>query len=459
MNHNKNIIIIGCGAGGGTAAQLARKTDRKSSITVFEKGKYPQYSKCGLPYAISGIIPKMDNLIEFSEEWFKKANIDLLLETTVEKIDTNNQIVIVKKENEIIEKPYDSLVICTGAKPYFPPIKNTEINGKLVDCVYTLRTLDDAKRISSVIKKGENASIIGAGLIGLEMADNLYKKGMNVTIVEMLPHILPNTFEEDMSKIVYDKISNYIKIFTNHLATEIESKDGRIKKIFIKNNETGEEIKIDTDLLIIATGCKPDISLAKDIGCKIGKTGRIIVNEKSETSVKNIYAAGDCTEYLDFVTKKPVPIGLGSIVVRQGIAAGINAAGGNYNLPHGVLQTCTSEFFEIEIAAVGPTIEMAKEIPTISGKFNGFSRPEYFPDGKQISIKVFAEERTGRIISAQAVGDKAAQRINTIACAILGGMDIDTFRKLETAYAPPIAPTLDAITLVCDIISMKLNRR
>ena len=142
-------------------------------------------------------------------------------------------------------------------------------------------------------------------------------------------------------------------------------------------------------LLIIAAGLKPNISLAKDAGCKIGKTGRIIVKRKSETSIKNIYAIGDCTEFYDIITKKPVPIGLGSIAVRQGIAAGINAAGGSYLLPDGVLQTCTSEFFGIEIASVGSNVEAYS---TISGKYNGLSLPHYFPGGKPISIKVFIDE-------------------------------------------------------------------
>jgi len=459
LSENGDIVIIGCGAGGGTAAQFARKTDRKSSITVFEKGKYPQYSKCGLPYAISGTIPKINDLIEFSEEWFKNANIDLLLGTTVEKIDVDNQIVCAKKGNVEIEKLYGSLIICTGARPILPPIKNLDDNGRLVDGVHVVRTIDDAEKISSLVKKGGSATIVGAGLIGLEMADNLCKKEMNVTVIEMLPQILPNTLDEDMSKIVHDEISKNVELFINHLATKIESKNGKISKAFIKNNETGEEQNIDTDLLIIATGCKPEVSLAKNVGCKIGETGGIIVNEKSETSVKNIYAAGDCTEYLDFVTKKPVPIGLGSIAIRQGIAAGINAAGGDYRLPKGVLQTCTSEFFGLEIAAVGSTINCMEDISVVSGKFNGFSLPEYFPGGKPITVKLTVDEKTGLILSAQAIGDNAAQRINTFACAILGGMNVENFRKLETAYAPPIAPTLDAVTLVCDIISMKLNRK
>ena len=459
MSGENKIVIIGCGAGGGTAAQFARKTDRKAEITVFEKGKYPQYSKCGLPYAISGFISKVENLIEFSEEWFKKANIGLLLDTVVEKIDIDNQIVLAKKANEVVEKSYDSLIICTGAKPFIPPIKNLEQNGKLAEGVCVVRTIDDARTVSSKIKNSGKATVVGAGLIGLEMAESLYKKGMDVTVIEALPFILANTLDEDMSKIVHDEISKKVEFFTNHIITEIETKNGIICKVFVKNRQTGEELEVDTDLLIVATGCKPEVSLAKNIGCKIGETVGIVVNGKAETNVKNVYAVGDCTEFLDFVTKKPISIGLGSVAVRQGIAAGINAAGGEYKLTDGVLQTRTSNFFDLQVAAVGPTNNLLKNTPIVSGKFNGSSHPEYFPGGKPVSIKVIADEKTGRILAAQAAGDNAAQRINTFASAILGGLDIESFRKLETAYAPPIAPTLDAVTLVCDIVSMKLNRK
>jgi len=459
VNQDKNIVVIGCGAGGGTATQFARKTDRKAKITVFEKGKYPQYSKCGLPYAVSGRIPEFKDLIEFSEEWFKKANIDLFMETTVEQIDVKKQVVIAKKGKEIIEKPYSSLIIATGAKPSIPPIKNIYENDTLVDGVNAVRTIEDGKKIHSFVKKGKNATIIGAGLIGLEMADSLHTKGMNVIVIEALSNILTNTLDEDMSNQVHEEISKNISIFTNHFATKIENKNGKIHSVSKKNNETGEEEDIETDLLVISTGCKPKISLAKSAGCKIGKTGYITVNERSETSVENVYAVGDCTEYKDFVTKKPLPIGLGSVVVRQAIAAGVNSAGGNYKLPDGVLQTRTTALFDLEIAAVGPTVSRVDNTSVVSGKFNGSSLPEYFPGGKPITVKVFVDGETGCILAAQAVGDNAAQRINTFACAILSGMNIETLRKLETAYAPPVSPTLDAVTLVCDIVSMKMNRR
>jgi NADH oxidase (H2O2-forming) len=459
LKEDYQIVVIGCGAGGGTAAQFAKKTNRKSRITIIEKGQYPQYSKCGIPYTISGIIPKIDDLIEFSEEWFSKQNIELILNANAEQIDIKNKKIFVKKYSEIFEKSFDSLIIATGADPVLPPIKNLKKGNNCIEGVFSVRTLDDAKKISSYIKNKYRVIIVGAGLIGLEMADSLFKRGLKVTIVEVLSDILLNTLDKDMARIVSEKISDEIIIFKNHHVTKVESVNGKLNKVCIKNKITDLEKSIDCDMLIIVTGTKPNIDLAKRIGCKIGLNGGIVISNKSETNISNVYAVGDCTEYSNYVNHKHILTGLGSIVVRQGIAAGINAAGGDYKLLQGVLNTSTSEFFNIQIASVGPTSDNLKDFSVISAKYNGLSLPEYFPNKKRVSVKLLVDEITGNILGAQIVGDNAAFRINTFAAAILGGIHFETFRKLETAYAPPIAPPFDVITLVCDKISIKLSHK
>lgn len=459
MTESKKIVIIGCGAGGATAAQFARKNNRKAEITIFEKGKYPEYSKCGLPYAISGEIPKIMDLIEFDEDFFKKSKIDLFLETAVKKIDKEKKFVIAENKDGEIKKEYDSLIISTGSTPFVPPIKNIKNENELVEGICVVRTIDDAKKIKSLVKKNGNAIIVGAGFIGLEMADNLYKMGMNITIVEALSNILANVFDSDMAKMVQKKIPEEINIFTDHLASEIIEENGKIKSVKIKNKKTDEEKEIDTDLLIIATGTKANTDLAKSIGCKIGDTGGIIVDNKSKTNVEGVYAVGDCTEYYDFVTKEKICIGLGSIVVRQAIAAGINSSGGEYKLFHGFLNTCTSDFFDIEVASVGTCENLIEKEKVVSSKYNGESLPDYYPGGKKITIKVTADIDNEKIIAAQAIGNNAAKRINTYAAAILGGLKVNDYKKLETAYAPPIAPTLEADTIVCEILDMKILKK
>ncbi|MCJ7571375.1 MAG: NAD(P)/FAD-dependent oxidoreductase [Candidatus Thermoplasmatota archaeon] len=276
MNKDKSIVIIGCGAGGGTAAQFARKTDRKTEITIFEKTKYPQYSKCGLPYTISGKIPNIHDLIEFDEEWFKKQKIDLHLNTNVEKIDFEKKIVYGKKQDQIIKKSFTELIICTGSKSFIPPITNIDCEG-----VFVVKTIDDAEKIQNYAKKSKTATIVGAGFIGLEIADNLYKMGLKITVIEALPSILATNLDEDMAKILLEKIFSDVKIYTDTLATKVNSSNNCIKSVSIKDKKTGEEKTIQTDILIVATGTRPQVLLAEKIGCKIGKTGGIIVNEKS----------------------------------------------------------------------------------------------------------------------------------------------------------------------------------
>jgi len=459
VTNGKKIVIIGDGASGGTTAQFARKTDRTASITVFEKGAYPHYSKCGLPYAIAGTVPEFLNLIEFSAEYFAREHIELFLGTTVEKIDLPHRTVVAHKGTEIINREFDALVLATDSMPAIPPVQNIQHNNRFHAGIHVLRTIDDGRAILSDIRKGKKATIIGAGLIGLEMADTLYKKGMQVTVVEALPRILAATLDDDMSDLVRETIQEHVTLYTNHYATRIQDTRGAVTHLVIQNRETTEETTIQTDLCVIATGTKPETTLAKQVGCTIGKTGGILVNEHAQTSVKNVYAVGDCTEYQDLVTGEPVCVGLGSIGVRQGIAAGTNAAGGIYSLPKGLLMTRTSEFFGLEIAAVGPIQASLQNKTITTGKYKGSSLPDYFPGGTPITMKLHVEEPSGRILAAQAVGSNAAQRTNVYACAILNGLTVDDVRKMETTYAPPIAPTLDTLTLVGDVVALKRARK
>lgn len=463
QTNENDIVVIGCGAGGATAAQFAKKTDRKAKVSLFESSSFPQYSKCGIPYAISGEIPKIMDLIEFSEEWFQKARIDLHLNTTVTHIDTDKRIITAtQKDGNIIKKQYTSLILATGASPALPPIKNIsdDKTKKLKKNIFTVRTIHDAKNISAAIESAKKAIVVGAGLIGLEMADTLHKKGLEVTIVEALPGVLNNILDEDMSKEILKKIEESITVHLNTYATEVKTDEhDKVSSVIINEKNKDGQKEIPTDLLIIAAGIKPETSLAEKAGCKIGLTGAIMVNERSQTTMDHVYAVGDCTEYVEFITGKPIPIGLGSIAVRQGIAAGINAAGGNYELPKGVLQTATSEFFNIEIGSVGTASCFRNELETITAKHTGLTKPEYFPGGKPITMKVIIDAKDGKILAAQAFGENAAQRVNTYATAILSSLTIDAFKKLETAYAPPIAPTLDVVTLVADVASLKWHRK
>ncbi len=419
------VIVIGCGAGGGTSAQFARKMNRKAEIKIFDKGKNPQYSKCALPFVLCGEI-EAHSIIEFSEDWFKKAKIDLQLDTEVFSIDFEGKIVETDKGSE----EYDALIIATGAIPYSP----IETEGK----TYFFRTIEDVEAIKREVKHAKEAVVVGAGLIGLEVAEALKKLGMKVSIVELMPQILPAMIDQDMASLVRKKIEGEVDILLNEGVKEIN--DGKKMEVVTTNRA------IKADFVVIATGNKPNVSLAKK--CEVKKA--IVVDEKCMTSMPDVYACGDCTQYKNIFGNEVV-VGLGNIAVRQGMVAGMNAVGGNEKMPL-LLNARTTKIFGLEVAAVGP---LQREFPfqPIIGKFKGSTHPDYMK-GKEIVVKVMGDEE-GRICAAQIIGPGASQRINAFALAIHTGMTFDDFSKTETAYAPPVSPVIDASTIACDIAKRK----
>jgi len=429
------VIIIGCGAAGATAAQFARKNDRDAEIKIFEKGVYPEYSKCALPFVVSGELSP-ESIIEFSEDWFRKADIDLHLNTPVSAIDFENKVI----ETSDGKEEYDSLIIATGASP-FSPVKT---EGK----TYFLRNMDDAIAIKKEAKNADSAIIIGAGLIGLEAAEALVKRGIDVTVVEFLPEILLTMVDDDVAKIVRGKIEEKVKFLLNNRVTEIRDKGNHME--VTASDEHGKKSILQGDFVIIATGNRSNVQLTKRL---VGEKG-IAVDERCETSIKRVYAAGDCTQYRD-ILGNIIPVGLGSVAVRQGKVAGANAVGGDEKLMP-LVNARTTKIFGIEIAAVGPLKRSISFKPVI-GKFRGKALPEYMGDmGENIFIKVYADSN-GKIIGAQAAGHEAAQRINKFALAIHYGLTLEQFLKAETAYAPAVAPVFDASTIACEIAKRKLK--
>ena len=429
------VIIIGCGAAGATAAQFARKNDRDAEIKIFEKGVYPEYSKCALPFVVSGELSP-ESIIEFSEDWFRKADIDLHLNTPVSAIDFENKVI----ETSDGKEEYDSLIIATGASP-FSPVKT---EGK----TYFLRNMDDAIAIKKEAKNADSAIIIGAGLIGLEAAEALVKRGIDVTVVEFLPEILLTMVDDDVAKIVRGKIEEKVKFLLNNRVTEIRDKGNHME--VTASDEHGKKSILQGDFVIIATGNRSNVQLTKRL---VGEKG-IAVDERCETSIKGVYAAGDCTQYRD-ILGNIIPVGLGSVAVRQGKVAGANAVGGDEKLMP-LVNARTTKIFGIEIAAVGPLKRSISFKPVI-GKFKGKALPEYMGDmGENIFIKVYADSN-GKIIGAQAAGHEAAQRINKFALAIHYGLTLEQFLKAETAYAPAVAPVFDASTIACEIAKRKLK--
>jgi len=461
----RRIVIIGGGCGGGTAAQFARKTDRTSEITIIEREPYPQYSRCGLPYGISGIIPDLTNLIEAPEERMRKNRINMLLGHEVTHADAQKKVVHVKGQDKEIELPWDSLVLATGAKASVPPIKGVLKEGgkpgELKSGVFVLRTIDDAKGIQSLGYKGKRAVVVGAGLVGLEVAEALMIRGCKVTIVEYLSNCILAMVDDDMAQMMADAIARHgVKMFTEFQVTEILG-EPKASGVIAISRKTKEEREFVADLVVVATGQRGETELAKQVGCGEGVTKQIVVNDRCETCMKDVYAVGDCTEYPDLVTGRPYVSGLGTIAVKMAMVAGVNAAGGDEHLPKGFLITRATEPFGCQVAAVGPTSPQIEAwgVKPLVGKVRSFTLPDYYPGRKEIYVKVLADPQSGKILGAQIVGEERVHmRINAFAVAIQAGMTVHELSQVETAYCPPAAPTVDPITIACEAAKLKLAR-
>lgn len=461
----RRIVIVGGGCGGATAAQFARKTDRTAEITIVEREPYPQYSRCGLPYGISGIIPELTNLIEAPEERLKKNRIACLLGSSAESVDKAKKIVHVKCPDKRLELPYDSLILATGARAAVPPIKGVFKEGgkpgELKQGVFVLRTIEDARGIQSLGTKGKRAVVIGAGLVGLEVAEALMIRGCKVTIVEYLSNCILAMIDDDMAQLMNEAIAKHgVKMFTEYQVTELLG-DEKSNGVVAKDRKTGEEREFYADLIVVATGQRGETELAKLVGCSVGVTKQIVVDDRTETCEKDVYAVGDCTEYPDLVTGKPSVSGLGTIAVKMAMVAGVNAAGGEDHLPKGFLLTRATEPFGCQVAAVGPTTPQLETIgiKPLVGKVRSFTLPDYYPGRKEIYVKVLAHPQTGKILGAQIVGEERVHmRINAFAVAIQAGMTVGDLSKVETAYCPPAAPTIDPITIACEAAKLKLAR-
>jgi len=446
----RKIVIIGAHAAGCDAAAAARLTDRNAEITMLTNERYAGYSRCGLPFVLAGHIKSFQDLIVFPPSYFRMMKINLKTETNVVDIDTGAKSVEVQHKDGSVENlQYDSLIIATGAKPFIPPIKGREKQG-----VYALRTIEDGEKIEQSIKNSKSVVVIGAGLIGLEIGVAFVERGLKTTIVELLPQILPAMLDKDMA----DFLQKYLE--RKGLNILVGQPVGEILGEEKVSGVTVAEEQIPADMVVVATGVRGNTELAQKAGIAIGETRLIKVNMRMETSVKDIYACGDCTESICLITKRPAVSQLGTTAVRQAKVAGTNAAGGYMIFP-GVLGAAITRLFDMEIGAVGLTEKAAQRagIETVSTTFSGKTRAQYYPGALPIRIKLIAEKSTEKIIGAQIIGGEGVtQKINALSFAILKEMTARELAMAETCYAPPLSETWDPMILAAQMLVRRLKR-
>jgi NADPH-dependent 2,4-dienoyl-CoA reductase/sulfur reductase-like enzyme len=447
------IAIIGAVAAGTSAAAKARRTNKDAEIVIFEKNRDISYAGCGLPYYISGVTPSRHNIVMNTAQDFKeKYQTEVRLEHEVTKIDSENKKLSYKNlsNGKNGEYKFDKLIISTGASPIKPPFEGMDLGN-----IFTLRSVESADKIKDAVKRDDinKTVIIGAGLIGLEMAESFRELGMEVTVIELQDQVLP-PFSKEMAAIVEEHLkAKGVNLILDDGVDHFEGEE-EVEKVV-----TGSGKEIDADLALLSIGVKANSKLAKKAGVEIGETGAIKVNEKLETNLKDIYSAGDCAESKDLLTNKPVWIPLGSTANKQGRTAGENAAGGDAS-HYGILKTGITKIFDLTVARTGLSLEEAKaeEIDAVAVKIKTNNHASYYPGTDSINLRGIFDKKDGVIVGAEVIGGAGSdKRIDVLATAIYNRMTADELFQVDLAYAPPYSGPKDAVAILGMVAGKNVN--
>ena len=449
----ERLVIIGGVAAGAKAAAKARRMRPDMDIVVYQDEAEVSYSACGQPYVLSGVIESRDRLVIRRPQEFANDNIRVLTRHRVESIDVASRQIRVTdlSGNNEHSTGYDKLILATGARPIIPPVDGIELEG-----VLTLRSISDLDRFKSTIDnlKPKKAAIIGAGYIGLELAETFHALDVETTIIEKFDRILPR-FDAEMAQQVSDHLlENKVELITGQGLAGVNGKNGRVVSV---TTETG--LNRDVDLAVVAIGVRPNTRLAKDGGITIGETGAIAVDQKMQTQSPGIFAAGDCCETTDRVTGKTTWLPLGDIANLQGRVAGENAAGGNARFP-GVLGTAIFKTFDLNVACTGLSEDAARQAgyDPVSVNINRSDRARYYPGGASLFVKLVADRRGGRLLGAQVIGPgKADKMIDIAATALLGRLTCEDLENADLAYAPPFSPVLSPMITAAGALNSKVQ--
>lgn len=435
------VVVIGGGAAGMSAASRVRRLRPDWEVEVYEETGYVSHAPCGLPYFIEGLVKDKGLLSVYTPEYFIKKR-KIMVNTYSKVIDVDHRgrklKVLTKKGEKEVE--YDKLIIATGAKPFVPDPEWLE-----VDKVFTLRHISDGERIREAITKDQEIVIVGAGYVGIEMAEALGRLGKKVTILEALPQVMP-ALDPEVANDVEDFMKKRgIRIRKGEKVKAVKNVDGKVVLETEKN-----EYKADS--AIIAMGVRPDVDLALKAGAKLGETGGIKVNEHMWAGVEGLYAAGDNIEVLNLVTGKPSFIPLAPPANKEGYVAGDNAAGGRAVFP-GVVGSAITKFYSLEIGMVGINEKLAKGLglKVKSSYIKHPTRAHYYPGGKWMKVKLVVEE-SRRILGGQIIGLEGVWgRVAALAVAVQNRMKVDDLFYVDLPYAPPYSPVWDALIVAARV--------
>jgi NADPH-dependent 2,4-dienoyl-CoA reductase/sulfur reductase-like enzyme/rhodanese-related sulfurtransferase len=454
MAKPNNIIIIGGTACGPKTAARARRLDQDANITIIEQRDNLSSATCGLPYFLAGAVREGD-LVARGVDYFRNVfRLKVFTGTKGTAIDTQNHSVeiIEIKTDKRTTLEYDKLVIATGAVPFVPAWENRDLKG-----IFTLNNIPDAMGIYQYIvdNKPKNAVIVGAGLIGLEAAENLVKLGIKVTILEALGWPLPGLLDQEMGVLVEKQLkAKGVNILFGQRVTGFQG-DASGKLVKVLAGEAG----FNADIVLLALGVRPNTTLAKEAGLKIGTTGGIEVNEYLQTSNPNIYAGGDCVELTDIVSRKKILAPMGSTANKHGRIIGTNITGGKDTFP-GVAGTAAIKVFDLNVGKTGLTEKTALShgYEIITSIIPNFDHATYYPGAKDVTVKLIAEKKSGKVLGGQAAGTgDTVKRLDVLATAITFGATVETLANVDLAYAPPYNSSIDPLHHAANVIRNKAS--
>jgi len=468
---SKKVVIIGGVAAGPKVAAKLKRLDPEAEVVILEKGKFLSYAGCGLPYYIGGDIKEQKELMETpvgvmrDPEYFEKMKgVKVYNRTEALRIDRKKKEVEARRidTGEVFSLTYDYLVLATGAEVAIPPIKavdlenpNTEL--KLLDLghVYTLHGIEDAEAIRWTIREklAKKAVIIGGGLIGMEMTESLVKSGLEVTIIEVLPEILP-ILDEDMGILVRRYCQKKgVTVKVGERVERVEGEGGTVKRVITDKGS------YEADLVILATGFRPNADLARKAGLEIGPNGGIKVDLFLRTSDPCIFACGDCVEVENLVCGKSAYMPMGSLANKQGRVVAINIAGGSEAF-RGAVNSVIFKLFDYTIARCGLGVRQAKEMgyEVEYALVPAPDRAHYFPGAKRVITKLVVDRKSGKLLGGQFLGEgEVTKSIYAVATALHYGATIEEISNLDVPYAPPYASAIDNICVAANVVRNKLE--
>ncbi|MEF8830451.1 MAG: FAD-dependent oxidoreductase [Halobacteriales archaeon] len=443
-------VVVGGDAAGMSAASKAKRDDPDLDVVVFERGEWVSYGACGIPYYVKGDVPELEDLVAVTpEEFVEERDIDLRTGHEVVAIDPEDKTVTISADGEEFEQAYDELLVSTGARAIEPPFDGMDLDG-----VFTVHDMDEADAIETYVSERdpETAAIVGGGYVGIEMAEALDERGMDVHLFEMLPHVL-QPFGEPVAETVEEHLRE--QGIHLHLDTEVAGfdGDGAVEDVLFE----GE--RVDADVAVVGVGVRPNAELAESAGIELGPTGAIANDEYGRTNYEDVYAAGDCAEARNVVTGDPDHVPLALTANRAGRAIGQTVAGDP--TPVGdIAGTAIVKAFELGAARTGIVDEeRAREagFDPVSVTISAGSRAHYYPGGAKLKITLLADRDTERVLGGSIVGEEGVKRIDTVATALSAEMTVTELQNQDLAYAPPFSPTWDPILTTAKVLAGKID--